>query len=56
MSARDEVLARIRTALGDEPPILAPAIRDYRTADDLPPGDPALLDLLIDRAPRPTAA
>ena len=49
MSARDEVLARIRTALGDEPPVLAPAIRDYRTSDDLPPGDPALLDLLTDR-------
>ena len=49
MSARDEVLARIRTALGDEPPLLAPAVRDYRTGDDLPPGDPALLDLLIDR-------
>ena len=49
MSARDEVLARIRAALGDDPPVLAPAIRDYRTADDLPPGDPALLDLLTDR-------
>ncbi len=49
MSARDEVLARIRTALGDEPPVLATAVRDYRTADDHPPGDPALLDLLADR-------
>jgi L-lactate dehydrogenase complex protein LldG len=49
MSARDEVLARIRTALGDEPPILAPVIRDYRAADDLPAGDPELLDLLVDR-------
>ncbi len=49
MSARDEVLARIRTALGEEPPIPLPAIRDYRTTDDLPPGDPALLDLLTDR-------
>jgi L-lactate dehydrogenase complex protein LldG len=49
VSARDEILARIRTALGDEPPVLAPAIRDYRTADDVPPGDPALLDLLVDR-------
>lgn len=49
MSAREEVLARIRTALGGEPPVLAPAVRDYRTADDLPPGDPALLDLLTDR-------
>jgi L-lactate dehydrogenase complex protein LldG len=49
MTARDDVLARIRTALGDEPPVLAPAVRHYRTADDLPPGDPALLDLLVDR-------
>jgi L-lactate dehydrogenase complex protein LldG len=49
MSARDEILARIRTALGDEPPVLLPAVRDYRTTDDLPPGDPALLDLLVDR-------
>jgi L-lactate dehydrogenase complex protein LldG len=49
MSARDEILARIRTALGDEPPVVAPAVRDYRTADDLPPGHPELLDLLTDR-------
>ena len=48
MSARDEVLARIRSGLATShrwshhPP-------DYRTADDLRPGDPALLDLLIDR-------
>ncbi len=49
MSARDEVLARIRTALGDEPPVLAAAVRDYRTVDDHLPGDPALLDLLTDR-------
>lgn len=49
MTARDEVLARIRTALGDGPPVFAPAVRDYRTADDLAPGDPALLDLLVDR-------
>lgn len=49
MSAREEVLARIRTALRDEPSVLTPAVRDYRTTDDLPPGDPALLDLLTDR-------
>ena len=49
MSAREEILARVRTALGDGPPVLAPALRDYRTADDLSPGDPALLDLLTDR-------
>jgi L-lactate dehydrogenase complex protein LldG len=49
MTARDDILARIRTALGDEPPVVAPAVRDYRTADGRPPGDPALLDLLVDR-------
>ena len=49
MSAREEILARIRTALGDEPPLLVPAVRDYRTADGRAPGDPALLDLLVDR-------
>jgi L-lactate dehydrogenase complex protein LldG len=49
MSAREEILARIRTALGDEPPVVAPAVRDYRTADGRAPGDPALLDLLVDR-------
>jgi L-lactate dehydrogenase complex protein LldG len=49
MTAREEILARIRTALGDEPPVLAPAVRDYRTADGRPPGDPALLELLVDR-------
>ena len=47
MSARDEVLARIRTAIGD-PRELAVA-RGYRTADGRPAGDPALLDLLVDR-------
>jgi L-lactate dehydrogenase complex protein LldG len=49
MTAREEILARIRTALGDEPPVPAPAVRDYRTADGRPPGDPALLELLVDR-------
>jgi len=49
VSAREEILARIRTALGDEPPLLVPAVRDYRTADGRAPGDPALLDLLVDR-------
>jgi L-lactate dehydrogenase complex protein LldG len=47
MSARDEVLARIRTARGD-PPVPAVA-RDYRTADGRAAGDPALLELLVDR-------
>jgi len=44
--ARDEVLARIRRALGTEPAV--PAVpRDYRTRGDL--DLPALLDLLTDR-------
>lgn len=49
MSARDEVLARIRTALRDRP--AAPAVvRDYRTADDTDGRSPdALLDLLAER-------
>jgi L-lactate dehydrogenase complex protein LldG len=47
VSARDEVLARIRTARGDTP---VPAVaRDYRTADGRAAGDPALLELLVDR-------
>jgi L-lactate dehydrogenase complex protein LldG len=47
MTARDDVLARIRTAIGGAP---LPAVpRDYRTADGRAAGDPALLDLLVDR-------
>jgi L-lactate dehydrogenase complex protein LldG len=49
MSARDEVLARIRTALGTERPPVAGVARAYRTADDVAPGDPVLLDRLADR-------
>jgi L-lactate dehydrogenase complex protein LldG len=46
MSARDEVLGRIRTALGERRP--APEIvRDYRTADDRPAD--VLRDVLVDR-------
>lgn len=51
-SSREEVLARIRTALGrtgDGAPAPAAVPRDHRTADGRPPGDPALLDLLADR-------
>jgi L-lactate dehydrogenase complex protein LldG len=47
MSARDDVLARIRRARGDAP--VPPVARGYRTADGRPAGDPALLDLLVDR-------
>ena len=32
---------RIRTALGDGPPVPAPVARDYRTADDRAAGDPS---------------
>jgi L-lactate dehydrogenase complex protein LldG len=47
-TARDEVLARIRGALGDQ--VLAPAVpRDYRLVGDLAPGDPALVAQLVDR-------
>jgi L-lactate dehydrogenase complex protein LldG len=46
MSARDEVLGRIRTALGDRQPVPATA-RDYHTADDRPAD--VLLDVLVDR-------
>lgn len=45
MSARDDVLARIRTAIGDGP--VPPIARDYRTTDPRPAAE--LLDLLVDR-------
>ncbi len=49
MSARDEILARVRGALGDGPAPEAPR-RDYRTADRAPePATEELLDLLVDR-------
>jgi L-lactate dehydrogenase complex protein LldG len=45
-SARDEVLARIRTALGEErPQVDVP--RDYRTTDESPADE--VLDRLVDR-------
>jgi L-lactate dehydrogenase complex protein LldG len=46
MSAREEVLGRIRTALGEHRPEVGVA-RDYRTADDRPAEQ--LLDVLVDR-------
>jgi L-lactate dehydrogenase complex protein LldG len=48
VSAREEVLGRIRTALGPERRV-PEVVRDYRTGDDRPAGDPAVLDLLVDR-------
>jgi L-lactate dehydrogenase complex protein LldG len=47
MSARDEVLARIRTALGPDRPAPADVPRDYRTTDDR--AHDVLLDVLVDR-------
>jgi L-lactate dehydrogenase complex protein LldG len=47
VNAREEVLARIRAARGAAP--VPPVARDYRTADGRAAGDPALLDLLVDR-------
>ncbi|HEX6335641.1 MAG TPA: LUD domain-containing protein [Jiangellaceae bacterium] len=49
MNARDEVLARVRTALRDRPQPPA-VVRDYRTADDTDGRRPdALVDLLAER-------
>ena len=47
-SAREEILARVRRALGAAP---APDAveRDYQTAGDYPPGAPELVDLITDR-------
>jgi L-lactate dehydrogenase complex protein LldG len=49
VTARDEILARVRTALGDQP--APPEVRrDYRTAERAPAMPAAdLLDLLVDR-------
>jgi L-lactate dehydrogenase complex protein LldG len=49
MTAREEVLGRIRTALGETRVPVPEVARDYRRADGRPPGDPGLLDLLVDR-------
>jgi L-lactate dehydrogenase complex protein LldG len=46
-SAREEVLSRIRTALGPERTAPAEVTRDYRLAH--PASGPELLDLLVDR-------
>jgi L-lactate dehydrogenase complex protein LldG len=47
MTARDEVLGRVRRAIGESH--LLPIERTYRTLGDLEPGSPALIELLIDR-------
>jgi L-lactate dehydrogenase complex protein LldG len=48
VSAREEVLGRIRTALGPDRRV-PDVVRDYRTDDERPAGDRAVLDLLVDR-------
>jgi L-lactate dehydrogenase complex protein LldG len=48
MNAREEVLGRIRTALGEGVPV-SDVVRDYRLTDGREPGNPALLDLLVER-------
>jgi L-lactate dehydrogenase complex protein LldG len=47
MTARDEVLSRIRTALGPRGSQVPEIVRDYRQTDDRPAD--ALLDLLVER-------
>jgi L-lactate dehydrogenase complex protein LldG len=49
MSAREEVLGRIRQALGADRATPAAVVRDYRLTDGRPAGDDALLELLVDR-------
>jgi L-lactate dehydrogenase complex protein LldG len=46
VSAREEILGRIRTALGEQRPV-PPVTRSYRTTDDRSPTE--LLDVLVDR-------
>ncbi len=47
MNAREEVLGRIRTALGETRAPAPEVVRDYRLTDDRPAG--RLLDVLVDR-------
>jgi L-lactate dehydrogenase complex protein LldG len=49
MSAREQILARVRTALAPSRGVVPSVPRDYRTADPPGPADRALLDLLVDR-------
>jgi L-lactate dehydrogenase complex protein LldG len=53
VSAREEVLARVRAALATAPPDVTAADRQvprgYRSGGEYPPGHPVLLDLLVDR-------
>jgi len=47
VSAREEVLSRIRAALGPDRPPVPETAREYRTTDDRPAA--VLLDVLVDR-------
>ena len=47
MTAREEILGRIRTALGPDRRVPAEISRDYRLTDDRSPAE--LLDVLVDR-------
>jgi L-lactate dehydrogenase complex protein LldG len=49
VSARDQVLARIRDALAGTPRADLDVPRTYHGISATPPGDPALVDLLADR-------
>jgi L-lactate dehydrogenase complex protein LldG len=49
MTAREDILARVRAALGSPAPRPPDIPRDYRARGDEPPGSAALLDLLTDR-------
>jgi L-lactate dehydrogenase complex protein LldG len=53
VTARDDVLAAVRSALGRSPGTPAPApadvTRTYRTTTDVAPGSPAAVELLEDR-------
>jgi L-lactate dehydrogenase complex protein LldG len=47
--SRDVVLARIRAALAGATPLALDVPRDYRPGGEPAPGDPALVELLVDR-------
>ena len=47
MNAREEILGRIRTALGEDRAPVPDVVRGYRTTDDRPAAE--LLDVLVDR-------
>lgn len=49
MTARDDVLARVRAALGDEPRAAPPVPRDYNLVGVLAAGSAELVDLFEDR-------